>query len=106
MRETLRQALRGHEVTVASGPEQALALLRDDPHDLLLTDVDMPEGGGRRLVRDAVGLDPRLAVVVVSGAGTAEDAAEFHRLGAVDYVMKPIANALLGAAVARALEMR
>jgi len=107
VREIMRRALAGeHDVVTAEHPDEALGLLRDEPRDVLVSDIDMPGGGGRRLVPEAVSLDPALAVVVVSGAGTAEDAVEFRRLGAVDYVLKPFTVAAFEFAVARALELR
>ncbi|MFZ5481627.1 MAG: two-component regulator propeller domain-containing protein [Myxococcota bacterium] len=57
----------GYRVRVAEGGRSALALLRDEPADVLVTDVVMPEMGGPELARQARAMQPTLKVVYVSG---------------------------------------
>ena len=65
------EALRedGHTVTGVSGTVEALAQLSDpnNQFDLLITDVVMPDGGGRRLVEEAERLESKPQIIIVSG---------------------------------------
>jgi DNA-binding NtrC family response regulator len=75
--------------TVASAPE-ALARLREEPVDLVLTDVKMPGMSGLDLLREARALNPELPVVVLTAYGNVTDAVAAMRDGAVDYLTKPV----------------
>jgi signal transduction histidine kinase/CheY-like chemotaxis protein len=58
----------GHEVTAAAGVDEALALLEtDEPFDLLLTDVSLPDGDGADVAAAAVAARPGLPVLLMSG---------------------------------------
>ncbi len=94
----------GHEVHAATSAEEAVELLHRDSYHLVLTDVVMPGKGGlwlARLVRDKL---PRTPVVLVSGRCTLDDAREGLRLGAADYLQKPLEPSTLRGIVARLLE--
>jgi DNA-binding NtrC family response regulator len=91
---TLRDALVdvGHEVFHAENTEQALALLENEPPDVVLTDIRMPGAGGMEVLKRAIELDESRPVVLMTGFGTVEQAVEAMRIGAVNYIQKPFRN--------------
>jgi two-component system, NtrC family, nitrogen regulation response regulator NtrX len=107
IRDTLREILgeEGYEVEVAANAAEARAArARQDP-DLVLLDIWMPDTDGITLLREWS--ENRLLsfpVVMLSGHGTVETAVEATRLGAVDFVEKPLSLAKLLRTVEKALE--
>jgi two-component system, NtrC family, nitrogen regulation response regulator NtrX len=107
IRGTLQEILadEGYEVEVAADAGQArTARAKGDP-DLVLLDIWMPDTDGITLLREwskEGGL--RCPVVMMSGHGTVETAVEATRLGAYDFVEKPLSLAKLLRTVERALE--
>jgi len=59
----------GHEVAACGDPIEALARLRDDAVDVLLTDLSMPAMDGRHLIREARAARPALPCVLMTGYG-------------------------------------
>ena len=95
----------GYEVVGAQGAESARELRRARRPDVILLDIWMPGTDGITLLREwsgAGGLDA--PVIVMSGHGTIETAVEATRLGAYDFLEKPISLAKLVLTVGRALE--
>lgn len=86
--------------------EEALENLRRGPHDLLLSDLMMPEMDGIELLRRALEIDPDLSGVIMTGAGTIASAVEAMKVGAVDYVLKPCRLSILLPVLNRALVIR
>jgi two-component system nitrogen regulation response regulator NtrX len=95
----------GHRVTVAENGTAARAAFANGPPDLVLLDIWMPDVDGITLLREW-SEDGGLAcpVVVMSGHGTVETAIEATRLGATDFVQKPISLARLLTIVNQTLE--
>jgi DNA-binding NtrC family response regulator len=79
----------GLRVLSASTTEEALQILENDPVDLVLTDLRVPEIGGLDLLRSIRSHYPQTTVAVITQFGTVESAVEATRIGAVDYVIKP-----------------
>ena len=95
----------GYEVVAAPGAEAARDLRRVRRPDLILLDIWMPGTDGISLLREwssGGGLDA--PVIMMSGHGTIETAIEATRLGAYDFLEKPISLAKLVLTVGRALE--
>jgi len=95
----------GYEVTVAADATQARAARNDIRFDLILLDIWMPDTDGITLLRewsDDGGLS--CPVVIMSGHGTVDTAVEATRLGAFDFVEKPLSLAKLLRTVEAALE--
>lgn len=95
----------GHDVMVAGDAQQARELRAQRRPDLILLDVWMPGTDGISLLREwqeagAVGCP----VVMISGHGSVEAAVEATRLGALDFIEKPVSMARLLATVNAALE--
>jgi DNA-binding NtrC family response regulator len=95
----------GYEVDVAANAAQARASRARQNPDLVLLDIWMPDVDGITLLREwASGAGDACPVVMMSGHGTVETAVEATRLGAFDFVEKPLSLAKLLRTVERALD--
>ena len=94
----------GHEVRVAENGRKALVLLREEPADLIVSDVKMPDMGGIELLSAARELLPDVAVVMMTAFATVDTAREAFKLGADDFIQKPFDVDELKLIVAKALE--
>ena len=104
MCELFEMALRrlGHQaVTVTSGRE-ALQKLDESDFDIVLTDIAMAEMDGLELCQKVSELRPGLPVIVVTGQGSMESAIAALRVGAYDFITKPVDAKLLAPCLARA----
>ncbi len=80
----------GHRVTSVDDGAQAVAAIQDRPFDLVLTDVRMPEMDGIQVLRFVKDFDPEIDVVVLTGHSSISNAVEAIKLGAYDYLEKPV----------------
>jgi two-component system nitrogen regulation response regulator NtrX len=96
----------GYDVEAVETGEACLAALAARRYDLLLLDVWLPGIDGLETLRRALEADPELPVVVISGHGTIETAVRAVRLGARDFVEKPLALEKTLLAVRNALRQR
>ena len=95
----------GYEVDVAANAAQARASRARQVPDLVLLDIWMPDVDGITLLREwSTGVSDGCPVVMMSGHGTVETAVEATRLGAFDFVEKPLSLAKLLRTVERALD--
>lgn len=95
----------GYEVEIAANAIEARRLRASTSPDLILLDIWMPEVDGITLLREWAAADEELGpVVMMSGHGTVETAVEATRLGALDFVEKPLSIAKLLRVVERGLE--
>jgi len=91
----IRRALRppltelGFEMTEASRGEMALELLRTEPFDAVLLDVNMPGIGGIETLRRIRSMAPRLPVIILTVRDREEEKVGALEMGADDYVTKP-----------------
>jgi PAS domain S-box-containing protein len=83
----------GYEVAEAGNGREALACLDEVRPDIVLTDLRMPEMGGPELIAELKGRAPGLPVIVISGTGSVPEAIAAVRLGAWDYLTKPVEEA-------------
>jgi two-component system sensor histidine kinase UhpB len=95
----------GHEVTGYLSAKEALGALKGKEFDLLITDMVLPEMDGISLLKSARKLMPHLTCIVMTGQGTIESAVEAMRVGAFDYITKPVNWKILGSNVSRAVEV-
>jgi DNA-binding NtrC family response regulator len=94
----------GYEAMTASDGAQALELLARNPQDLVITDLKMPGMSGMELLQAIREEYPEIVVIVVTAFGTIESAVEAMKLGAFDYIIKPVNADALKLVVSRALE--
>ena len=103
--ETLERA--GHEVTQVADGAAALHAVREEPFDVVLTDLRMPETDGMTVVRTVRTEQPDVEVIVLTAFGDVATAVEAMKLGAFDYLEKPVSSpAAIRELVAGALERR
>src|SRR4030042_1043998 len=90
--QTLAGYLRdsGHQVDDAYEAESALTLLEQNDYDLALLDVQMPGMDGLSLLGKVVMLQPELSAVIISGHATMDITIQALRLGAADFLTKPV----------------
>jgi two-component system nitrogen regulation response regulator NtrX len=94
IRTSLEEILReeGYGVATAATAAEALVLVEDAPYDVVLLDIWLPDRDGLDVLADIHGLAPeaRPEVVIISGHGTIETAVKATKLGAFDFLEKPL----------------
>ena len=101
--------LRHHyRVRVAPSGHRALSIARSNPPDLILLDIMMPEMDGYEVCRQLKASEDLrdIPVIFLTALGEADDEARGLELGAVDYIIKPIAPAILHARVRNHLQLK
>ncbi len=106
--ETLRILLRneGFEVTVAQGGKAGLDAIRSGTHDIVLTDVRMPQVTGIDILTAAREQDPMTPVILMTAQASLQSAIQAVNSGAFYYIQKPFSNDELVAILRRACEFR
>lgn len=109
IRETVKDILEdeGYEVALAENAESARRQLRDRLPDMVLLDIWMPDTDGITLLKEwkeTSGGELPSPVVMMSGHGNVETAVEATRLGAYDFLEKPLSIAKLMLTIERAIE--
>jgi DNA-binding NtrC family response regulator len=104
--ESLRLLLkkRGYGILLAANGKEALSLFRQEVVDLVITDLVMPKMDGIELLEAVKNLRPETEVIVISAQGTIEKAVQAMKLGAFDFIQKPINPRVICLVVERALE--
>ena len=107
-RITLERLLKreGFDVRHAASGRDAVASFREQPTDLVLTDLKMPGMTGIDVLKATKTLDPDLEVVVMTAYGTVETAVEAMKEGAYDFVSKPLKRLELMTCLRKALDKR
>ena len=95
--------LAGHEATVCDNASRALELLRNDSFDLILSDVVMPGKSGLELLEDLKKAGVKTPIVLISGQANIEMAVRATKLGALDFLEKPLTTDKLLVTVENAL---
>jgi two-component system OmpR family response regulator len=85
-----RLTLRGFQASGVTTGVEALERVATGAYDVVLLDVKMPGLGGLEVIRTIKTEHPNVQVVLLTGHGSARDADEGMRLGAFDYLMKPV----------------
>ena len=110
IRSSLEEILREEGYGVASAPDadEAMVLLRDTPYDVVLLDIWLPGRDGLEVLAEIRELSPEIRpeVVIVSGHGTIEAAVKATKLGAYDFLEKPLSLERTLIAVKNAVEAR
>lgn len=99
-------SMEGYAVEVAEDAQSALALLRQQGCDLVLTDITLPGQSGVDLLHIIRKTYPRIQVILLTGMPNVETAAEAVRSGAFDYLSKPIERTDILRVVANAVKVK
>src|ERR1700747_1915990 len=97
--------LAGHDATVCDNATRALELLTNDSFDLILSDVVMPGKSGLELLEDLKNAGVKTPVVLISGQANIEMAVRATKLGALDFLEKPLSTDKLLVTVENALRL-
>jgi DNA-binding NtrC family response regulator len=98
--------LEGYYVDGAASVDAALLALQRQDYHLVITDVNMPKADGFELLRNIKDRFPELVALVITGYGTIESAVEAIKMGAYDYLTKPIDDDEIRLVVERALQQQ
>ncbi|OUR65756.1 RNA polymerase subunit sigma-54 [Methylophaga sp. 42_25_T18] len=106
IRELIKDILEdeGYQVKLAGNGEEARVALASQNPSLILLDIWMPDIDGISLLKEFKQQDSELTIVMMSGHGTIETAVEATRLGASDFIEKPLSMAKLLRSVELAIE--
>jgi two-component system nitrogen regulation response regulator GlnG len=102
-----RRAFSGDDVCLrtATTAAEGLAILERELPEVVILDVKLPDRSGLDTLRQIRQLDARIPVVLITGHGTTDTAIEAMKLGAYEYLLKPLELPQLRELVARALEI-
>ena len=108
IRDAISDYLRGlgHRVETSADCNEGVARLKDVPFDAVICDVCLPDRDGYHLLEWAIANRPDSSVILLTGYGTIEGAVEAIRLGAFEYLTKPVIDEELSLAVQKALGQR
>ncbi|PIV21860.1 MAG: hypothetical protein COS40_06710 [Deltaproteobacteria bacterium CG03_land_8_20_14_0_80_45_14] len=108
MRITVQDALAadGYKVTTAETAEKGLTLLRENPADILITDLKLPDMDGIQVLEEVKTMNPDTQVIMITAYGSIDSAVTAMKAGASDYLTKPFAMDELLLIIKRLLRMR
>jgi DNA-binding NtrC family response regulator len=95
-----------HEARGCASGKEALAALRVEKFDLLISDLMMAEMDGLALIKAALEIDPHMITIIMTGQGTNQSAEEAISLGVFDFLLKPFTMRTLIPILKRALDSR
>ncbi len=99
-------SLEGYAVRTAEDGETALAALREAPCDVVITDISMPGLSGFDLLKTVTHKYPDTIVILITAYGRIEDAVNGIKLGAYEYITKPLNDDEVKISIERALEQK
>ena len=94
----------GYSATAVYGGMEAVKRFQEGDYHLVITDLKMPEVDGIDLLKTVKGIDAKVQVIVITGYGTIKKAVEAIKIGAYDFIEKPIEREKLELIVERAME--
>ena len=109
--DTIREGLAhtvkklGHEPVVAASGTAGIEAFKAKRADFVITDLKMEGATGVEVLRTISGIDPDVPIMLITGFGTVETAVEAMKLGAFDFLTKPIQTEVVKLKVERALEL-
>ena len=108
VRDFMQEALarKGYSPRLFENGRRAMAAIKDDPPDLIFTDLIMPEVDGMELLKRARESTPESMIVIMTAYGTVESAVEAIKAGAHDYLLKPFTPDQLDVALIKMEEQK
>ncbi|HON88472.1 MAG TPA: sigma-54 dependent transcriptional regulator [Spirochaetia bacterium] len=94
----------GYETLTAEDGKEAISIINKGSVDLVITDLKMPNVNGMEVLNYVVSHFPTMPVIILTGHGTVEDAVQAMRIGAFDFISKPLNLEHLVMLIQRALE--
>ncbi len=98
-------ASKGYSVSVAETGRQGLDLFHSKGHQVVVTDVRLPDINGLNLLKQLKENNPEVVVIVITAYGTIKDAVDAMKSGAYDYITKPFSLDEFELIINRAFEM-
>jgi two-component system response regulator HydG len=95
----------GHEPVVAANGAAGVAAFKQRAADFVITDLKMDGVGGVEVLKQITAADPDVPIMLITGFGTVETAVEAMKLGAFDFLTKPVQPEVVKLKVERALEL-
>jgi DNA-binding NtrC family response regulator len=99
-------ASQGYSVEITPSGLEAVELVRQAGFDILLLDLRMPQIGGLDTLREIRRYDEAVSILIMTAFGSIKDAVEAVKLGADDFLLKPLSLEALGLCIRRILEYR
>lgn len=96
----------GFQVDTAENGADGLKLAGDNEYDIILTDLNLPDFNGIEMVRKSKEISPSTEIIVVTGEYSVEKALEATRVGAFDYIVKPVDPEKLFVGIKNAVELK
>ncbi|OHD53299.1 MAG: hypothetical protein A2014_06370 [Spirochaetes bacterium GWF1_49_6] len=97
--------MNNYESDSACNGKEALNKIQNGKYDIVLTDIKMPEMDGLTLMKLAKSVKPEIIFVIMSGYGTLDSAIECMKMGALNFIKKPISIVELIATIKKAEEL-
>ena len=106
-RENLSQYLisKGHEIHQAGSLKEARDFINKDMAELILLDIELPDGYGPELLTELARIDNRPLVIMITGTGDIETAVDAMKAGAHDFLTKPVKFERLDMSIKRAADL-
>ncbi|MFC1585150.1 sigma-54-dependent transcriptional regulator [Fibrobacterota bacterium] len=95
----------GHNTTAISKPKEAVELLDKEQFDIILCDMKMPDISGMDILKKVHQRDADVVFIVITGYPTVEEAVEAMKLGAFDFIQKPVDKTHLLRVIGKASEL-
>src|SRR5687768_1487094 len=107
IREGLAHSVKklGHEAVVAASGSAGIEAFKAKRADFVITDLKMEGATGVEVLRTISAIDADVPIMLITGFGTVETAVECMKLGAFDFLTKPIQTEVVRLKVERALEL-
>ena len=97
---------RGYDVEYALSGKEGLAIVQQKSFDVVITDIKMPEISGLQVIIKLKNIDPNIKVIIITAFGNLETAQQSLRLGAYDYITKPLDIEKISFIIKRAVTSR
>lgn len=108
IRKSLTEILRleGYKVSMAASGNEALEKLKQDTVNIVISDIKMPGIDGIELLKVLKKQNPKISVILITGHGNIENAVEAMKLGAFDYITKPLVDNEIKIIIQKIIEQR